>query len=1074
MSRSSILGIILLAATPLLAAPRDVLVMDAAKPTTIVLAAEATTAAQYGALELQVHLEKITGVKPAIVREGALPPAPSPDGRERPQGGETAIAVGNTALGKSLGFPVDQLQPWEFLVGEKNGTIVLAGGDAPVTEEAKWDQLNRLFSGEPNGSALAVFEFLEECCGVHWYLPSEAGMVYPQTKRLVAKMGDTIRRRTDFRSTSFYPYMVNKNMFCRPERPPVTDPNVPDDEMERWRRGLYRIPVKQADMLPVVEVQRWLLRNKVGGERYGPNHSFGNWLERFGKQHPQWFSYKTPEKVAEIMDDRNSQELSNKFHETGNPCLTAPGVFEQQMADIRDYFDTQAAGTQPHAGYFGTQGRFFGIVLNDNYAMCQCDNCKALYNKPAVETPMWGGADGSASFYLWSFVNRCARELRTDYPDKWIAGIAYHNYMPPPKDFTLEPNVAVTVCTYLGNWTEQLRETAYSLIRAWRDQAKCQWIGTWEYFCYSAMRGYQPGFPRVAPKLLGEDVRKLYKMGVVAEFNEGEDRYGFVDNANSYAVWSNPIWLYLNYWTRMKMYDDTSRDVSKLLADHYRLFYGPASGPISRFWTRLEERITDPKLRGPDTFTNERSWNPAVDWEVLFPPAVMAELRGYVDEATKLATDEPYKTRVAWVREGFMGHVETEAAVYFAEKKKQPVAGQAQTISYETPTPPAIDGQGDDACWAAAPVNVMNESRAGNPPKVETTFRLAHDATNLYLLARCDEPNAGKLKAECTQHDEDVFFDDCVELHVTGVADQSRTYQIIVNSKGTVEDLAYQRNEGGAMIGSKAWDCTGLKTSATADATGYTVEVAVPLAEIGCTYAPGARITANVCRERYAGAADAQGAELQSWSPAPEGFNDPKRFGQVLLTSGDGYHIFFAGNDKPPAPMLYRIYKDNPEWKATPEAISVTPMRDHAQYAMTVPVEAELGGIKGTFGLSCDPPVATADFPYLEIRYRKPSREVFLQVVYNYLAADGKPYFNWFIFSPQGTAQLAPTTYIWKPGMGGDDRPAPEKIQSLTVYANLYDNKTPADCRYDLYWVRLCKQTMEGDKPRLTGAEGVH
>ena len=1069
----TLVALSLLAFTTLAAAAhaREVLVLDATRPaTTIVLAADATTAAQYGALELQYHLEKITGVKPPVVRE-PVPASPPGSGG----GGEgTRIALGNTALGKSLGFPVDQLQPWEFLVGVKNGTIVLAGGDAPVTDEAKWESLNHLFNGEPNGSALAVFEFLEQCCGVHWYLPSEAGMVYPQTKRLVAKMGDTIRRRTDFRSSSFYPYQVNKNMFCRPVRPDLTGQDVPDDESERWRRGLYRIPIKLSDMLPVIEVQRWLLRNKVGGERYGPNHSFGNWLQRFGKDHPDWFSYKSADKIADLMaKNSDPAALSNAFHQTGNPCLTAPGVFEQQMADVRDHFDSQARGAKPGAAYFGAAGRFFGIVLNDNYAMCQCEACKAQYNRPVVDTPMWGGADGSVSFYLWDFVNRCARELRKTHPDKWIAGIAYHNYMPPPKDFTLEPNVAVTVCTYLGNWTAELRETAYKLIRAYRDQAKCQWLGTWEYSCYSAMRGWQPMFPRVAPKLLGEDVKKLYRMGVVAEFNEGEDRYGFEDAKNSWAVWSNPIWLYLNYWVRMKMYDDTSRDVGKLLADHYRLFYGPAAPPINRFWTRIEDRVTDPKLRGPDTFTNERSWNGAVDWEILFPPAVLQELRGYVEEATKLATQEPYKTRVTWVREGFLEHVETEARVYAEQKQQQPVAGISQTISYATPQPPALDGRGDDPCWAAAPVGVMNDWKSGKPSSADTTFRFAHDATNLYLLVRCAEPQVAKLKAECTTHDEDVFGDDCIELHVTGVADQSRTYQIIVNSKGVVEDLDYQRNEGGAMIASKAWNCQGLRAAAQTDAGGYTVELSVPLSEIGCTVAPGVRITGNVCRERYAGQQGTQGAELQSWSVTPEGFNDAKRFGQILLTGGDGFHVFCSG-EKPPPPTLYRVYKNSPDWKSTPEAVSVTPMGDFARYAMNVAPEAELSGIKAAIGFQCDPPVSVADYPYFEIRYRKPAREVFLQLVYNYVAADGSKQFNWFIFSPTGTAQLAPTTYIWKPGLGGDaGKPAPAQITNLTLYAVIYGAKTPPDCTFDLYWVRQCKQTMQGEQPKLTTSEAM-
>ena len=67
--------------------------------------------------------------------------------------------------------------------------------------------------------------------------------------------------------------------------------------MEKWRRNLWTIPVTDARTCsPVAEVQRWLLRNKVGGEPYGPNHSFGHWLGEYGREHPEWFSYKTQER----------------------------------------------------------------------------------------------------------------------------------------------------------------------------------------------------------------------------------------------------------------------------------------------------------------------------------------------------------------------------------------------------------------------------------------------------------------------------------------------------------------------------------------------------------------------------------------------------------------------------------------------------------------------------------------------------------------------------------------------------------------------------------------------------------
>lgn len=1013
--------VVLAMATAGLAQTRQVLVMDAAQESTVlVLGAQATTAAQYAALELQAHLEKITGVKAPIVREPAVPAKP------------VKIALGDTALGRSLGFPVDRFAPWEFLVGEKEGTIVLAGGDAPFTDEARWDSLNHLFDGSPNGTARAVYEFLERYCGVHWYLPSEAGTVCPTTRRLVAAMGPTVQRRTDFRSTSFYPYLVNRKMYMPLQS--TTDAEG---------RTVLKNPVQWADMLPVVEVQRWLLRNKVGGDNYGPNHSFGHWLERYGKDHPDWFSYKSADKIAALLAaNKTPGELSNVFHQTGNPCLSAAGVFEQEMVEAEECYKRG--------------GRFFPIVLNDNYVMCQCPACKAQYDKPVVDTPMWGGADGSVSSYLWDFVNRAAREVRKGGPDRWIGGIAYHNYMPPPKNFTLEPNVGVTVCTYLGNWTPRLRETAYSLLRAWREQAKCQWLGTWEYQCYSALGAGGPEVARVCPRHLGRDIKELHRLGVVAEFMEEEDHYGLTPG-DSLAVWSNPIWLYLNTWIRFKLEDDVTRDPDQWLNEHYRLFYGPAEKPIRAFYDRLEQRITDQSLRGPDTFTNERTRNPAVEWEVLFPPAVMTELREAMDEATRLATAEPYRTRVEWVRSGFFEHMARRQQEYLAARAPGGKPAPAQTVCYRVSAVPVIDGSGDDAAWQGHPLCSLGDWRTGADPKAATTFRLGYDDANLYLLARCQEPDMKAIRAEQKQRDDDVWMDDCLEWHLTTDPARATAWQIVVNSLGTVEDLRWQRNEGGDMVGGKAPNCPGLVAAATRDDTGYTVEVKLPLADLGGTaLRAGDALAMNLCRERYAGSKDGTATELQSWSVTPDSFGDTAAFGRALLVPRDGYALFFTPETKLPEPFVYLVTKGKAEWEVAKTDITAAVQRDHVTYTLQQAPREGLQSIKGTLSWALPEPVAVADYPRIEVRYRKPRADTFLQVVYSYQAADGKSYWNWFMVSPMDSAEPRVRTMAQRIGEGGEaGRPEPVRLTNLTIHAVVYGDRTPPDCTFDLYHVRV-------------------
>jgi len=1036
---------------------REVLVVEAGKKTTaILLAAEPTSSAQYAALEVQHHLEKITDEKVPIVREPSAPSA------------SVKIAVGATALAKSLGFPVDGLDPWEFLVAEKDGVIVLAGGDDQGTEEVTWDRLGPVPSGKPIGTCRAAFEFLEEYCGVHWYLPSAAGMVFPRTPRLVVRMGDPVRRRTDFLSTSFYPMQVNGNMFCAPYTPELKGDNVPDSDLEKWRRKFWHVPVTTKDMLPVREVSRWLLRNKVGGERYGPNHSFGKWIMRFGRERPDWFSYKSADKIEAVLAE-GEKKAFYKFHSDGEPCLTAPGVFEQVVSDARDYFDRRRGKGDParkDVRYEGSQGRFFGIVPNDNYVWCKCASCKAQYGTPAVDCPLWGGATGKASSYVWDFANRVARDVRKTHPEAWVAGIGYHDYMAPPQDFVLAPNVAVTICTYLGNWTPALRETAYGLIRAWRDQAKCQWIGLWEYFCYCAMSQWQPMVPKVCPRLMAADVKTLHGLGVRAEFIESEDTYWFKDAPDrGWAVWANPIWLYLNVWTRFKLWDDTTRDIDRLLADHYRLFYGPAAGPVQRFFDRIEGRVTDMSLRGPKTF-NDRSVNRVMaDFEYLFPPEIMKELRGCVDEATTLATEAPFKTRVGWVREGFLEPQEEALARYLAEKKKTAANQPRRGVCYRLKHAPAIDGAATDEAWAGLPFCFLGDWRTAAKPKAATWFRMGWHEGMLYFAIRCQDPAVGKIRAACRDRDGDVFRDDCVELHLTCDPERSRRVQIVVNTLGVVQDFLHTLNEAGATLGDLSWNCPGLATAAKVDGEGYTIEVGVPFSALEGTAGPGRFFYANVCREKYSASDNGRPEELQTWSPTPWAFSDGRRFGSVVLAEEDAWRLFFDPNAAPPAPVLYKANPKSP-WALVPDAISATVELDRARYAMKCPEVDAKGRTYGGFGVNLAQPVDVTRHPYVEVAFRKPSPDVMLELLYSYVGEAGEESRNYVIVSRFGEANKATRIFAGKLAKGAEkDRPAPRLLKKVTVFAVVSGARTPGEYDFILEWIRVCRDASSGPLP---------
>jgi len=453
------------------------------------------------------------------------------------------------------------------------------------------------------------------------------------------------------------------------------------------------------------------------------------------------------------------------------------------------------------------------------------------------------------------------------------------------------------------------------------------------------------------------------------------------------------------------------------------------------------------------------------DWEYLFPPEVMKELRGYVDQATALANEEPYKTRVGWVREGFLVPQERAAARYLEQKTRRPAQRPREGVCYRLKAAPAVDGDGGDAAWTRLPRFFLNDWRSGAKPKAATWFRMGYDDTALYFLVRCEDPTAAKIRANCRDRDGDVYLDDCIEVHLTFDRTKSQRYQILVNSRGVVQDFAHLLNEAGVDVPNLKWDCDGLVAAAKTDAQGFTVELSLPLAKVGGASEAGALFWANVCREKYSGGEGTQPQELQSWSATQTGFDDGKYFSRIVMTAGDGWSLFGDEQTPPPPPVLYKVDANNP-WVLTPEAIQAVAEQDRVRYLMKCPKVDEKGRTYGGFGVKLDPPVDAAAYPWAEVVFTKPNRDVMLELIYNYTAADGKDYSNYFLPSTFGEGSRTPQVFAKRLAEGWEaDRPAPRLLKSVTVYGVVEGAKTPLECDFSVQWIRLCRDTLQGPQP---------
>lgn len=191
----------------------------------------------------------------------------------------------------------------------------------------------------------------------------------------------------------------------------------------------------------------------------------------------------------------------------------------------------------------------------------------------------------------------------------------------------------------------------------------------------------------------------------------------------------------------------------------------------------------------------------------------------------------------------------------------------------KTTHPPVIDGNLTDSCWkrtkkASGFVQIITGE--GLAP-VQTTFSILQDKENLYLGIECQEPAMRKMKRQKTEHDSNVYEDDCVEIFFDPGQTTTGYYHFIVNSLGT-------QYEAESILG-KVWDSF-WRVGTRGDKNKWTVEMAIPFASLGQVPQEGDMWGFNIGRERYA-----EGLEVSTWSLTRLGFHDPTNFGLLVFQS---------------------------------------------------------------------------------------------------------------------------------------------------------------------------------------------
>ena len=543
------------------------LVRDGQPAAAIVLQSKPSDAAQLAAAKLQTVLEKMSGTKLPIVQD----PAPVPAGLL------PVRIISGAVNGKPNGFP-PVMAPEELRLKADDGALTLMGCDWSATGFGL------------QGTLWAALELLERL-GCRWLWPGELGEVIPQRKTV------TVPADLDYRFT-----------------PPVIQRHIRSLKWNvRQQPGLEKLGLTREQYEAFLQSgYDWWVNNRDGkqGEMsYG--HAFGDYWERFGKDHPGWFAQQP----------NGSRDQGAKSPERARLCVSNPGLQQQVAADaiarLKGNPALYCASISPNDG--GPQ------------CFCTCPACEAWDAKDGPVLDMRIGGDNrhvSLTDRYVKFYNAVAEIVSKELPDRKLGAYAYSAYRTPPLHVTLHPNVFIGYVgfTYLSDAARQESQEAWL---AWAKAAPGGLFLRPNLF----MTGM--GFPVFYPHRLGADLKLCAQNGMkVTDFDTCFNHWAL--NGIDYYITARLIW-------------DPSRSVDDIIDDYCQAGWGPAARPVRRYLDAVE-KVCD-KLAASNQYEGYR-----VNQELLasqFSDAFLGELNGTLDEAKQLAgADEKIKQRVEFLRIG--------------------------------------------------------------------------------------------------------------------------------------------------------------------------------------------------------------------------------------------------------------------------------------------------------------------------------------------------------------------------------------------------------------------------------------
>ena len=247
----------------------------------------------------------------------------------------------------------------------------------------------------------------------------------------------------------------------------------------------------------------------------------------------------------------------------------------------------------------------------DYYNYCQCDKCKAMYEKY--------GTTGATQFW---FVNEVAKRTSKVYPDKLIGTLSYTYTEEPPKGMKMHPNVAVWLCHMFPCCDSHPVRTC-PLNAEYKRRAEtwseiCDHLYIWHYVTdFAHYFNPWPNFRAVA-----DDLKFYNDIGV-----EGLYLQGCGNGGNGGGEFYR-----LRPWILMKLAWNPNQNLNALVQEFLKGYYGPAAKPIYEYFTLLHDKVEKENIH-MHLYTN-----PAQGY---LTDDVIQKAQTLFDQAEELVKDDP-------------------------------------------------------------------------------------------------------------------------------------------------------------------------------------------------------------------------------------------------------------------------------------------------------------------------------------------------------------------------------------------------------------------------------------------------